>query len=859
MGQLSFESAAALANREAAQEDVGLGVHRNELPKKLSIAQRPTVRGKFLFVGDEKFWIKGVTYGTFRPDANGNDFPGPAVVHSDMAAMARAGLNSIRVYTAPPRWFLDLASCYDLRVMVGLPWEQHIAFLDERSHQQRIVRTLREAVRLCAAHPAVLCYTIGNEIPASVVRWSSHQKVAAFLKQIAKVVRQEDPGSLVTYVNYPTTEYLELDFIDFVAFNVYLESKDRLAAYLARLQNLAGDRPLLMAEIGLDSRRNGEHSQSDVLAWQIETAFEGGCIGAFVFAWTDEWHRGGFDIEDWDFGLTSRNRKPKPALDAVSRAFADAPFSNDRIWPKISVVVCSYNGSRTIGETLTRLKGLNYPDYEIIVVDDGSSDKVSEIASIHEVCLIRQENLGLSAARNSGLAAARGEIVAYIDDDAYPDADWLSYLAAAFQAAPYAGVGGPNLSPADDGRIAACVANAPGGPVHVLLTDSIAEHIPGCNMAFRRDCLEAVGGFDPRFRVAGDDVDLCWRLQDRGWKLGFSPAALVWHHRRASVRSYLRQQRGYAKAEALLAEKWPSKYNSAGHLSWQGRLYGRGNMRTLLQRPRIYHGTWGSALFQSVYEPAHRHLFYWTLMPEWYALLLSLGAAVVLGFVWAPMVAFAAPFFVGVILTLIQAAQSARRAALDAVLRTSAWRLPLIAIVASLHLLQPAARLLGRVQHGLGPCGWRRGKCRLQLSQREAIWCERWAASEDRLREIERLLCEYGAVVERGGDFDRWDFVVRGGLFGSVRVQTMIEEHGAGRQMFRLRAWPQVPTTTIVIIILLATTASIAGYDQAWSAAIALAVGAAALCYSAYRDCGIASRYWFDAVAAYSRLEHSRR
>src|SRR5690242_14236834 len=183
------------------------------------------------------------------------------------------------------------------------------------SHRQRIVRTLREAVRLCPAHPAVLCYAIGNEIPASVVRWSNHQKVAAFLDEIAEVVRQEDPGSLLTYVNYPTTEYLELDFIDFVAFNVYLESKERLAAYLARLQNLAGDRPLLMAEIGLDSRRNGEHSQSDVLAWQIETAFEGGCIGAFVFAWTDEWYRGGCDIEDWDFGLTRRNRKPKPALD----------------------------------------------------------------------------------------------------------------------------------------------------------------------------------------------------------------------------------------------------------------------------------------------------------------------------------------------------------------------------------------------------------------------------------------------------------------------------------------------------------------------------------------------------------------
>ena len=96
----------------------------------------------------------------------------------------------------------------------------------------------------------------------------------------------------------------------------------------------------------------------------------------------------------------------------------------------------------------------------------------------------------------------------------------------------------------------------------MLLSDREAEHIPGCNMAFRREALEAIGGFDPQFRVAGDDVDICWRLQDAGHRLGFSPAAVVWHRRRDSVRAYWRQQRGYGAAEALLERKWPDRYSA---------------------------------------------------------------------------------------------------------------------------------------------------------------------------------------------------------------------------------------------------------------------------------------------------------
>ena len=240
---------------------------------------------------------------------------------------------------------------------------------------------MRADVRGCGGHPAVLAYVIGNEIPASIVRWHGAKRVEEFLHRLYRAVKSEAPDTLVTYVNFPTTEYLRLSFLDFFCFNVYLERQDDLASYLAQLHNIAGDKPLLMAEIGLDSRRNGEIRQAEVLDWQIRTVFERGCAGMFLFAWTDEWYRGAFDIEDWDFGLTRRNRQPKPALRTVRSAFEQVPFQADVDWPEISVVVCTYNGSRTIRDTLDGLKKLEYPNYEVIVVDDGSTDNTAEIVS----------------------------------------------------------------------------------------------------------------------------------------------------------------------------------------------------------------------------------------------------------------------------------------------------------------------------------------------------------------------------------------------------------------------------------------------------------------------------------------------
>ncbi|MBO0754749.1 MAG: glycosyltransferase, partial [Bradyrhizobiaceae bacterium] len=439
--------------------------------------QRPHVRGKFLQVGDEKFWVRGVTYGTFRPDGAGFQVPDRALVERDFRAMAAAGFNAVRVYTLPPRWLLDVAMANGLRVMVGVWWEQYTTFLDHAAGARRIVQKLRADVAGLAGHPAVLCFVLANEIPGAIVRWHGKSRIESFIRRLYEAVKSEDPGALVTYVSFPTTEYLELPFLDFVAFNVYLENRQKFDSYLARLQNLAGERPLVMAEIGLDSRRNGESAQAESLRWQVAAAFESGCAGAFVFSWTDEWYCGGVDIEDWDFGLVTRDRRPKLALQSVSNRLAEVPVAIDQAeWPKVSVVVCSYNGSRTIAETLTALQKLAYPDYEVIVVDDGSTDKTAAIAAGYKVKLFRTENNGLSAARNLGMNAASGDIVAYIDDDAYPDPHWLTFLALGLRNTEHAGIGGPNIAPPGDGVIADCVANAPGGPVHVLLSDRVAEH-----------------------------------------------------------------------------------------------------------------------------------------------------------------------------------------------------------------------------------------------------------------------------------------------------------------------------------------------------------------------------------------------
>src|SRR5262249_27178149 len=176
-----------------------------------------------------------------------------------------------------------------------------------------------------------------------------------------------------------------------------------------------------------------------------------------------------------------------------------------------------------------------------ILVNDGSKDRTGEIArSFASVRVVDTPNAGLSAARNVGLAEATGEIVAYTDADTRVDPDWLTFLVQPFMTSEVVASGGPNVVPPDDPPMAQCIARAPGGPTHVLLDDRLAEHVPGCNMAFRRDALLAIGGFNPIYLRAGDDVDVCWRLQSRRWEGGVAPVGVGGHHPPSALPGYSR-------------------------------------------------------------------------------------------------------------------------------------------------------------------------------------------------------------------------------------------------------------------------------------------------------------------------------
>ncbi|HEX9202409.1 MAG TPA: glycosyltransferase, partial [Vicinamibacteria bacterium] len=514
-------------------------------------ASRVTLDGKFFRLGDQKFWVKGVTYGPFEPQASGVALPVKHQLEADLRQIRGLGGNTIRVYHVPPRELLDTAHAFGLKVFVDVPWSKHRCFLESREDMETGRRAVREAARAGREHPALFALSVVNEVPSDVVRWLGHEKVERFIDELVDIAHQEDPRALVTFASFPPTEYLHPRSVDFYTMNVYLHRREKFRAYLQRLQNQADEKPLVLGEYGIDSLRNGEEEQAELLAMHLDEVYGQGLAGTCCFSYTDEWFTGGHPITDWAFGLVRRDRSPKPAFHRVAKVFREeSPLPALPRYPKVSVVVCSYNGSKTLDGCLRSLETLRYPDYEVILVNDGSTDGVPEIAARYPgIRYHAQPNRGLSVARNVGMGLARGEIIAYTDDDCFADPDWLYFLVSKLLETGATGVGGPNLLPTKDGPVAACVSASPGTPAHILLDDNVAEHVPGCNMAFLADRLRAIGGFDPVYTKAGDDVDVCWRLQEEGDKIVFAPAAMVWHHRRATVKAYLKQQRGYGDAE----------------------------------------------------------------------------------------------------------------------------------------------------------------------------------------------------------------------------------------------------------------------------------------------------------------------
>ena len=212
------------------------------------------------------------------------------------------------------------------------------------------------------------------------------------------------------------------------------------------------------------------------------------------------------------------------------------------ICPAVSVVVNTYNRGAWLDDALRGLAGLDYPEFEVIVVNGPSTDDSAAVIARwgDAIKALRCDQANLAVSRNIGIAAAAGEIIAFIDDDAVPHPQWLRRLAAVYADPAVGAVGGYTVDNTGTGWQVRKVLCDRYGNAHEV-TDYFDERplnrpgtpffpsLLGTNSSFRAKALRAIGGFDHTFAYLLDETDVCLRLVDAGWHVRYEPHAMVWH------------------------------------------------------------------------------------------------------------------------------------------------------------------------------------------------------------------------------------------------------------------------------------------------------------------------------------------
>ena len=290
----------------------------------------------------------------------------------------------------------------------------------------------------------------------------------------------------------------------------------------------------------------------------------------------------------------------------------------------------------------------------------------------------------------------------------------------------------------------------------------------------------------------------------------------------------------------MLKRKWPGKYNGTGQLTWSGHIYSRALTRSLdLRRGRIYHGTWGAAPFQRLYQPTPRTLYSLSLMPEWYLTLPGLAGLAALGLLWPPLLVAAPLLALAVLVPIGQGWVSAGHLSCPSPRRSRLRQLGLRLVTMVLHVVHPVARLRGRLQSSRveSPVPWRSSPWLRSFAR----WIERGEAPHQQLQRLEQALRSDGIPVRRGGDWDRWDLEVLGGALGATRLIVAVEDHGAGRQFVRYRWWPSAAGSVLVLVAGLGGLSLAALLSGAEAAAAVLGVAAGGLALRTSRQCGLAA------------------
>ncbi len=145
----------------------GSGRHRRSEP----ISNRVRRDGKFFRLGSEKFYVKGVTYGPFKPGADGCSLPGVEQTRRDFGQMLELGANCVRIYENPPTWFLDLAQEMGIKIFLDVAWAKNLTFTVDEALMEQAREAVGRAARECGNHPAIFAISVVNEIPPDIVRY----------------------------------------------------------------------------------------------------------------------------------------------------------------------------------------------------------------------------------------------------------------------------------------------------------------------------------------------------------------------------------------------------------------------------------------------------------------------------------------------------------------------------------------------------------------------------------------------------------------------------------------------------------------------------------------------------------------
>ena len=410
--------------------------------------------------------------------------------------MREMGANSLRTFTVPPRWLLDRAAEHGLRVLVGIPWTEHVCFLDRKDLVAKIHGTVRAAADNLGEHPALLGLLIGNEIPPDIVRWYGPERVKAFLGRSStwSSARAGRPGQLreLPAHRVPRPRLPRLHLLQ----RLPAPRAATSAATSSRLQNLAERQAAGAHRVRhrLDARRRASE-QAEILSWQVRAAFESG-VGRHAASsrgpttGSPAASRSRTGPSAWSTANATGSRRTTPCRRSTpARCRRRSSSHRASRWS-----ICAYNAERTMDAcleslrdaALSRLRGRSSSTTARRIVRWRSRETLSGDRADH---LAREQGPERGAQRRRGARHRRDRRLhrLRLRRRSRTGSTYLAYKFVACGLRRRWRTEPPAAGAERGYRRASRLS--PGGPMHVLVDDEVAEHIPGCNMAFTKAAL----------------------------------------------------------------------------------------------------------------------------------------------------------------------------------------------------------------------------------------------------------------------------------------------------------------------------------------------------------------------------------